>query len=485
MTHPTPHPQPKPLNQPKFGGIPPNAMSQFGMDLLGVWVPKIPMARSKEQLVEDAFLENVENLAFYFTIPLAAPFIAKALSWANQSVLKLDKNATQTFINDVGTSWKDLGYKTADEYITKVIATAGKDGKAIVQKMLGAKLGTLIGVVSLAGGYEYLIQHTKNVVIAKGFGTRNFTAVAGLESKQNTAVQGEMDPVAKAKKRGWQVASVMGSGFALAAATPWLVKNVSAYEKLAKNVLEVCNFNSSVGKKGKEAFFDITKPILATICGIGAVSYIDAARDRFERKETGSRLLLVIPYMLFGKELSENALAWAVGKFVKVKGKAIHDYTPLASGGFRDALKQASQPNSLLQLGLVKSEDVLRKELAAKKLDKVVIDTIVKRNQWLVKYGAFGLSALVCGVGINWMSYQQTKSRFRKEEAEKLRLRQIQLAQPSQGQTVFQSYGGFAAQGKPLEDLATAAANVVPRLQTPFQGARLSGNPYGYGQWRV
>ena len=152
MTHPTPHPQPRPLSQPKFGGIPPNAMSQFGMDLLGVWAPKIPMARSKEQLVEDAFLENVENGAFYFTIPLAAPVIAKVLSWANQPGLKLDKQATQNFVNEVGSSWKDLGYKTADDYISKVSATAGKDGKAIVQKMLGAKFGTLIGVVSLAGG---------------------------------------------------------------------------------------------------------------------------------------------------------------------------------------------------------------------------------------------------------------------------------------------------------------------------------------------
>lgn len=479
MTQPNPHPQSKPSAQPKFGAIPPNAMSQFALDLLGVWAPKIPMARSKEQLAEDAFLENIENGAFYFTIPLAAPWIAKGISRLHNLGKGLNEDARKNLVTEIGSSWDKLGSKTAGDYIAK-------KGAGAAQTMMGAKLGTLIGVLSLAGGYEYMIQHAKNVMIAKGFGTKNFTAVAGLEGKQNQAAEGEMDPVDKAKKRTFQVGALMGSGFALAAATPWLVRKSSLYKKGAEKVLEVCNFNNG---------FDITKPILATIAGIGAVSYVDAARDHFERKETGSRLLLVIPYMLFGKELAGNALAWgasklkvtaADGKKVAIN-KLVSDADggfSLLRGGFKDSWKQAGKKETFLQVGMTKKAKDIEEALKLKNVNPEVIKAVVNRNKWIVERGSFLLGALVCGIGINWMSYQQTKSRYKKEQEQKQQMAQAQQVQPQAGRTVFQSYGGFAAQGKPLEDPA-AAAIAASRVQTPYYGARQVSNPYGYSQWRV
>lgn len=464
--------------------IPENSMKQFLMDLLGVWAPKIPMSRSKEQLAEDAFLENIENGAFYFTIPLTAPLIAKGISSLYGQTKDMTPEQKQAWINKIGTSWDELGkgIKTdAGKGLGKMETYLQHGGKEATH-LLGPKLGTLIGVLTLAGGYEYMIQHAKNVMIAKGFGTRNFTAVAGLEGKQNQAAEGEMDPVEKAKRRTFQIGALMGTGFALAAFTPLLVTKFKTGEKVAKKVLEVCNFN-----KG----FDITKPILATIAGIGAVSYVDAARDHFERKETGSRLLLVIPYMLFGKELAGNALAWGANKLkVNVNGqkKAINELADgkfsLLKGGFKDSLKQAATKENFLQLDMSKKAEDITKAL--KGMDQDVIDAVIKRNKWVVGRGSFLLGALVCGVGINWMSYQQTKSRYNKEQEQKQQLNQTQQAKPQLGRTVFQSYGGFAAQGKPLEDPASAAVAAPRRVQTPFQqGARQSVNPYGYGQWRV
>lgn len=474
MSQSAPQPQPNKLVQPKFGGLPPNAVSQFGLDLLGVWAPKIPLARSKEQLAEDAFLENIENGAFYFAIPLAAPSIAKGLSSLHGLTTGLDAAGRKAFIQKVGSSWSTLG----QDYLAKHAGTvAGRN-------LLGAKFATLIGVLSFAGGYEYMIQHAKNVMIAKGFGTKNFTAVAGLEERQNQAVAGEMDPVEKAKKRTWQVLSVMGAGFGLAAATPFLVKSVPAYQKLAQKVMTVCNFSNS-----KDAFFDITKPLLALIAGIGAVSYVDAARDSLERKETGSRLALVIPYMLFGKELAGNALAKAVGLLQVKDGdtvRHIDDIISLTKGGFKDAVSQACKKESFLQLDMTKGADALKKELADKKVSKAVTDAILLRHKVFIKYGSLGLSALVCGLGINWMSYHQTNKRHEKQEVEKQKkMVTLQPAQPAQGRTVFQSYGGFAAQGKPLEDPASAAAIAAPKVQAPFLGVRQSTNSYGYGQWRI
>jgi hypothetical protein len=484
MPNSTPHS--KTPAQPKFGALPPNAKSQFALDLLGVWAPKIPLSRSWSQVAEDAFLENIENGAFYFTIPLAAPLIGRGIAGL-YNMLGKTPAAKQQLVNDIGTSWADLSKKAGVQAADKMEGYLAKVGETAGKQMLGAKAGTVIGVLALASGYEYMIQHAKNVMTAKGFGTKNFTAVAGLEDKRNQAVPGEQDPVKKAAARTWQVGSLMAGAFALAASVPAGVKNFKFAESAAKHLLSVCNFSSKdVGKQGKEVFFDITKPLLAFLTGVGAVSYIDAGRDHYERKETASRLALVIPYMLFGKELAGNTLAALVGRTRVThngKSQAINDIVLLSQGGFGDAFKQAAKKASFLDLDLTKGEEALKKELAGK--PQALIDTIVKRNKFLVTWGRFGLGALVCGLGINWMSYHQTKQRYNKEHAQPKHL-SPQAVPPMLGQVVHQSYGGFAAQGKPLEDSASRVAFPTPRVQAPLAGVRTSANPgYGYGQWRI
>ena len=58
--------------------LPPNAMDQFWHDTAGVYVPKIPTWRSHIQAFKDTFLEFVEDGAFYFSIPLMGPLLARA-----------------------------------------------------------------------------------------------------------------------------------------------------------------------------------------------------------------------------------------------------------------------------------------------------------------------------------------------------------------------------------------------------------------------
>lgn len=53
-------------------------------------------------------------------------------------------------------------------------------------------------MLALAGGFEYLIQPVRNMITARVFGVKNFTAVAGLESARNFTAQDEQDPIEKA-----------------------------------------------------------------------------------------------------------------------------------------------------------------------------------------------------------------------------------------------------------------------------------------------
>lgn len=415
--------------EPKFQGIPPNAMSQFTLDLLGVWAPKLPLTRSKAQLFEDAFLENVENGAFYFAIPLTAPLFAKGINWLSNKVEP--QAAGKLATEQIGSSWKALG-TTAE--------------KATV-KMVGAKMGALLAVLSFAAGYEYMIQHVKNVITAKKFNTKNFTAVAGLEAAKLQAQAGEMDPVEKTKRRAWQVGGLMAGTFGLAAAMPYLAKNSKFIEKLSKKVLTYVNFSS-----GKGHHFDITKPLLAILAGIGAVSYIDASRDHLERKENATRLAFVIPYMLFGKEMAGNLLASLlqnskldIGDENHVHKKKIKDIL----GEFKDS---SGKPLSFLEQENIWNPKVLFNKFISnespmnvgmfrsslgEELEKIPVSKLsgpikeaISNRLFLITIGSYGLSALACGLGINWLAYQQTKERYKRQQ-EQLKLQQPAMVQPA------------------------------------------------------
>jgi hypothetical protein len=428
-------------SSPKFGGsgsfFSSTYASQFLTDILGVWVPKIPLTRSKTQFWEDAFLEWVENVAFYFVVPFGAPVVTEAIKKLNG----LGHLATK----DVGSSRSELAKRGITE---------------LSRDLLGVKAGAVLGVVTMAGCWEYLVQFGKNVMSAEGFGTKNFAAVAGLESAKSTAQNGEMDPVTKAKRRAWQVGGILLGGLTLAAAMPKLVRNSSLIESAAKSVLKYLNFGSN---EKKELYFDLTKPLLATFAGIGAVSYIDAARDHLERKETAFRLALVIPYMLAGKELAGNLLAKIFentkveieGESKKIK-KVLEDYykgtdlhPSFLKGG--SLWKQFSSPETRLNLGMVKdslSEEFAKAAAFAEANNKPVLSKAVEeaiyKQHGRIGIGSYLLSALLCGIGINWMAYRQTKHRYELQQQQQRRTNAP--AKPQVLASPFVTNAGFSGQ---------------------------------------
>jgi hypothetical protein len=397
----------------------PTAISQALLDIAGVYAPKLLVLRSGFQLFEESFLEFVEDLAFYFS----AALIGYALHKPMAKLAKLKPGAGlekgEHASNKIG---QGLGGKTTEK---------NEDGTDKVHKnLIAAKFGTVMAAIAGAAGFEFMIQHTKNVLTAKEFHVKNFTAVAGLEDAQDKSRKGERDPVEKARQRAKQTAAVTAGLIGTALLAPLAVRKSSTVESAARKILGYVDY-------GKGKSFDLSKVFLGIIAGIGAWSYIDASRDSLERKENATRLAVVIPYMLIGKELMMLALAKGHQRFgaidlgnEKVKLKQL-----AKEAGFSfthsNPIKQALNRETFMDMNVLRNQEQLQehfKEVKAKWLEKhpedgtrfekldQAIGQDFARRLGAMKTHAFYLSAATTGILINLIAYSMTRLRYRNEQ---------------------------------------------------------------------
>jgi hypothetical protein len=491
------HPPAAQARQPRFGGsfinfppiaLTPNSLSQFWTDTFGVGAPVALAASTRGwiNVFESIYLELIEDGAFYFTLPIVGPILGAGLANAFSGVKDWRKNKNLSTLASHLELTDKKGQADARRLvghpmrkISEELEKLPLDKKAkqeILERVVSTKAGALIGTLGVAAGLEYMIQHTKNVVTAQGFKTKNFAAVAGLEESKAHTEEGLTDPVKKAKKRGKQVGAFVLGSLATAFATPFILKNIGGL-RAAEKVMKVADC-----KPG----FDISKPILALLIGTGVASYLDAARDPLEKKETGTRLCVVVPYLLFGKELAGYGITKFKEKFTKVilgqdkSGKEvkvpIRDVLPLTTG---DPFKKMVNKESLLEFDVIKSAKEIVNDLSDKddnnqkvkeRLNKLggfkLTDEI--KAKLIAEHGklniySYLLGALGCGLGMNLLIYKQTQARYKhKQEAAK--------QQQTAGSTPIQ---------KPL--LQTVLP-VQPAMVAP---AAFSGRPQAAAPWPV
>jgi hypothetical protein len=375
------------------------AINAVVMDTIGVLFPKLVISRSAPATTESIFLEVVENVPFYAGATLLGRF---AFGPLYKFLLKLNKNET---LAHIGTPLKALG-------------------EGASKQLIAAKIGTVFGIVALAGGFEFLVSHVNNYLTHSVFKLNNFTAVAGLEKARTQIKQGEEDPVAKAKNRFIKVPLIslalatVGGIFAAA-----VLHSPSALNA-AKRILQHFDF----GVNAEKSAFDLSKPLLSLMIASGVTSYLDAARGDFERVEVGFRLSVVVPYLLAGKNLIGNALARlhenaAITLPNGQKGQ-IKDLVPFTDKSllFRD---------SFLDFNQVKGS--VFKEVQALKVEDALKETILNRFNRIghqINYFAFAGMGITLGL----LSYALTRYRFNqknKAAAQQATLDQTQLNTPS------------------------------------------------------
>jgi len=292
-------------------------------------------------------------------------------------------------------------------------------------RLAATKAAALIGTVGVAVGLEYMIQHTKNIITAKGFNTKNFAAVAGLEQSQAHTKKGLTDPVAKAKKRAKQVAALVAGALGLSVFTPLLLRKNPALLLKTEKFLKVVDCKKN---------FDISKPILAFIIGSGVVSYLDASRDSLELKENASRLAVVVPYLLGGRELAKCLIAKSLEKFAKIEvgkqgwkpvKKPLGELVRLVED---NPFRKMCRKESLLETDVVIDKTSLTHKLHSlpfvqdlQKQNKALLAeevkaAILQKHNIYVQWGSFALSALGCGTLLNWILYRQTQARYKHQQ---------------------------------------------------------------------
>jgi hypothetical protein len=391
----------------RFSGLPENAIQQFFADTAGVYAPKLPYMRSWLQFFEDTFLEGVEDAAWYFIIPGLGPLLAKAFNkLANTGI---NPEQAKTLIGNPlhSTNLKHLPTKQA-------------------ARLIGAKAGTLTSAAALMCAAEYLVQHNKNWLTAKLFGTKNFAAVAGLEQGRNKVDVGEQDPANKAARRNKQVLGALAASLLGAAA---LTKGVPRSPQLVKATQKVLNW-VDFGKG-----FDVSKSLLALGIGTGVVSYLDAARSKLERDELTSRLAIVVPYLMFGKELAGNFVAWvrqggnelakafgigdvelANGSHVAIKDLKLPDGKPFSF--IKPEFKLTHTPfrkQSFLDFNAVKSLDTISQEVTKLDLPQVSKDRLIRSFSG-IDHNKFLLCTAVMSGWLALLVNAQTRNRYKKQQ---------------------------------------------------------------------
>ncbi|MBK8189474.1 MAG: hypothetical protein IPK79_03400 [Vampirovibrionales bacterium] len=380
------------------------AMTQFWGDTAGVWAPKMPTVRSWPQAFEETFLEFVEDLAFYFGLPAMGHYGLGKL-FARRGGVSSE-------------AWQEVGAHTRE--------LEAKLGRAIPKSLVAAKAGALAGMLALAGGFEYLIQPVRNMITARVFGVKNFTAVAGLESARNFTAQDEQDPIEKGHRRLRQVGLTTAGLFVAALALPTLVKRSGAIEAGVRKLLRYVDFGGHFHPdSGKlENVFDITKPLLAALVTTGVISYLDAARDSLERKETALRLGIVAPYLVFGQELIANAAAWFAQRRPlpgSADGARIGDRVAYLNKSWSQMLRDAVTPTHFLNLNMVRSGEEIAQQLerlqASPKtaLTPTQVDA-VQRGFQRIAPNKYMFSALVMSIGLNLSAYAVTRMRFNRRQ---------------------------------------------------------------------
>ena len=352
--------------------------------LLMSWVPKAVFSRSAAELTELSILEIVEPLLVYYSIPLTAQKVFFPIL-KRLSPIKGDKSQLMA---DLAKPVRKL----AQEFKT---TNPGRFRALVATK----SAAVLMAMVAGGAAWEYALTFAKNIFTAHAFKQDNFSSIANL-SEQVLAEPGESKTVQKAKQR---ITAALGVGAGIAGVGMLIGSRGHQAKRLTpalENFLKVFDFNYRPhGKKPNQWITGLSQNLNRFFIANALVAYVDAARDKLERVEVASRLLVVLSYLAFGNELVTR---WGVHLFNK---KYPDLFKPM-----RDDLGNLVTRKGKVQLEVKKLEE-LRKLGKATFIKKLPAKNLIFWFPQLVGIGIAGFAN--AGVNVWW-----TKKRYDKEEAQ-------------------------------------------------------------------
>lgn len=249
-------------------------------DTLVALVPRAMISRSKAEGVEVGFLEVLESLLIYYSVPLlGGKFFRKVMG----------KIGAKNFdVKDLTRSLDQLGHVNPEQ----------------MKHLLPAKAALIITALTLTGvGGEYIINYAKNLVTAHYFKKDKFSDIVNL-SKGEMPSNEESDIVKKSKQRIYGTLMVCGGLLAGALSLARFGHKLPKWimEGPLRDGVKTFDFNF------KNGAFGLTKQQMGAYMCLSIPAYLDSARDKMETYEVASRLAIVLPYLLMGQDWLEKLI---------------------------------------------------------------------------------------------------------------------------------------------------------------------------------
>jgi len=390
-------------------------------DTLVALLPRAMISRTQAEGVEVGFLEVLESLLIYYSVPMLGGPVFKHI---------MGRIGCKNF--DV----KDL---------TRPLAELGHLPEGQMKHLLPAKGALILSALTLTGiGGEYLINYTKNLMTAHYFNMDQFSQIANLSGGQMQSSPQESQVVKKSWKRVYQTlgacAGLLGSALALARfghkLPDWVLKGP------IRDGVKTFDFNF------KNGAFGLTKNQMAAYMALSVPAYLDSARDSLEKWESASRLVLVLPYLLAGQDWLEKLIR---EKFPAITGNAgngrlyVKNLDVLAKEKIQEVAGRMNVhlPENMAYWSSAQYKEVLDK--AAKEF-QAPLGSKIAHVLIPLAIGVFGT-----GFGVGLVNQYWTKRRFEQQ----LRQNKQQLA----------------------ENRSQAAGEPFKPVGSPFQNAMATGLP--------
>lgn len=351
-------------------------------DTLVALVPRAMISRSKAEGVEVGFLEVLESLLIYYSVPLLGGKVFKRVMG-------------------------QIGAKNFDvKDLTRPLDQLAHVPKDQMKHLLPAKAALIISALTLTGvGGEYIINYAKNLVTAHYFKKDKFSDIVNLSQGEMPSNQ-ESDIVKRSKNRIYGTLAACGGllTFALLLARfghklpKWIMNGP------LKDGVKTFDFNF------KNGAFGLTKQQMGSYMFLSIPAYLDSARDKLETMETASRLAIVLPYLLMGQDWLEKLIR---EKFPSITADAgngalrVKNLDELA----KEAIEKAAATHQIDNFNISKLASLPKEALeeAAREFQKPLQS---KLTHVLLP---LGIGVFGTGVGVGLLNQFWTKRRFQSQ----------------------------------------------------------------------
>lgn len=390
-------------------------------DTLVALVPRAMISRSKAEGVEVGFLEVLESLLIYYSVPLLGGKVFKKV------------------MGRIGA--KDFNVKD----LTRPLNQLGHVPPEQMKHLLPAKAALIISALTLTGvGGEYIINYAKNLVTAHYFKKDKFSDIVNLSQGEMPSDQ-ESDIVKRSKNR------IYGTLAACGGLLTFALMLVRFGHKLPKWIMNgplkdgVKTFDFNF----KDGAFGLTKQQMGAYMCLSIPAYLDSARDKLETLEAASRLAIVLPYLLMGQGWLEKLIR---EKFPAITADAGNGVLRVKSMDelAKEAIEKAAASHQLDNFNISKFATLPKNVLddAAKEFQKP-LQSKITHVALPLGIGVFGT-----GIGVGLLNQFWTKRRFQNQ------LQKTQQPAPVQNQPPL------TAPPAPIAPAPTAPAAVIG--QSPF-----------------